>query len=271
MHSDESPHIERTRKVAEPKSGDLQSTEGDADQRAAAPASVREVTPCEVLPAGSPKRQAEEWDKRVDQLSTNLLNNTLELAAILAQMKETGAYEDLGYPKWEAYLESKRLGRTMLSYLLKLGQAGDLSWVVDRNISPTVLLTYAKCVKPAEIPTLIKETIDKVEGQTVKEAEKLITNHIVTHADAYPSSRRGRPSKQAREDVASASAKLDESARQTPEGPSHWRDTFRGMLLDRYESLVREDNRQGSAEGVSALIEVLKEVLARIEADRSVE
>lgn len=274
VHRDESLRTERKRKVAEPEGGDLQSTEGDADAQAVAPASALEITPCEVLPAGSPRRKAEEWDRRVDQLSTNLVNNTLELAAILAQMKETKAFKDLGFPKWEAYLESKRLGRTMLSYLLKLGQAGDLSWVVDRNISPTVLLTYAKCAKPAEIPTLIKETIDQVEGQTVKEAEKVIASHIVTHADAYPSSSRGRPSKQVREDVPTASAKLDMSARQaqrTPEGPKAWRDTFRTTLLDEYESLLREDNREGSDERVSALIEVLKEVLAHIEADRSVE
>lgn len=274
VHRDESMRIERMRKVAEPQDGDLQSTEGDAAARVADPASALEITPCEVVPAGSPRRQAEEWDRRVDQLSTNLVNNTLELAAVLAQLKETKAFKDLGFSKWEAYLESKRLGRTMLSYLLKLGQAGDLSWVVDRNISPTVLLTYAKCAKPAEIPTLIKETIDQVEGQTVKEAEKVITSHIVTHADAYPSSSRGRPSKRVREDIPTASAKLDVSARQarrTPEEPKAWRDTFKATLFDEYESLLREDNREGSAERVSTLIEVLKEVLAHIEADRSVE
>lgn len=131
--------------------------------------------------------------------SEHLARAYLELADLLRSMSETGGYKLLGYDKWENYLATKsEFGRTYLSYLYKLGLAGDLRPYLDQGISASKFIEFAKRTDyPEKIPQLIEATWEEVRDKSVRETGKVLDGYVASHQEEYRRPRKrtgaGRP------------------------------------------------------------------------------
>lgn len=125
---------------------------------------------------------ARDMDRRVDEglarLGIDLARSYLELGQHLCTIYQTRGYKLLGYERWEDYLASKRTyGRTYLSYILRLGQAGNLDRYVEAGLGASQLIEYAKAARdPLEIPALIDETWPLVQGRSIREMRRILSN-----------------------------------------------------------------------------------------------
>lgn len=134
---------------------------------------------------------AEELDKEIDrkliETGSRLAISLLALGKDLAAMHASKGYQRLGYRLWEHYLESKRqYGRTYLSYLLRLGQAGELAEVQAFGLSGSQLIEYAKHTDlPAKIPQLIRETWSEVEGTSVRAMGRHLREYVDERSDEF--------------------------------------------------------------------------------------
>lgn len=165
------------------------------------------VTAVVVTGTGSADQtSAQMLDTRINErmrlAAKDLAQAYLEVASLLKQMHDTGGFKTLEggiYTTWGAYLGSKEAyGRTYLSYLWKLAQAGDLTRFVEAGISGSKLVEVAKHTDfPDRIPELLDETIKDIGPLSVREAAKHVRAHVEARADHYKrpkkASRRGRP------------------------------------------------------------------------------
>lgn len=132
-----------------------------------------------------------ELDERInvklERMGQQLAQALVELGADLARMKISRGYFQLGYRSWETYLETKRTyGRTYLSYILKLGQAGDLATCLELGMSGAQLVEYAKhCDFPAKLPQLIEATWEEVSGKSVRESRVFLNEYVQEHHEDY--------------------------------------------------------------------------------------
>ena len=144
--------------------------------------------------------EAAKLNLKIDDGFTKFAKSTaiayFNLAEMLNEMKQRKGYKALKFDKWEDYLENKMsYGRTLLSYLLKLGRTDtkvlrDL--VADRAISGTQLLEYVKNVsKLDEVPGLVEATLQQIEGKTVKETKTIIVKAIGDDEGKYNVTRKG--------------------------------------------------------------------------------
>lgn len=153
------------------------------------------------------RRQAAEAlntqiDKSIRSASNQLAQAYLDLAALLKQMHDSGAFRLIAggeYATWGAYLASKQeYGRTYLSYLWKLAHAGDLRRFVDEGVSASKLVEVAKHTDyPERIPALLEATWGQIRDLTVREAGRHVREYVDAHPATYKrprkASRRGRP------------------------------------------------------------------------------
>lgn len=122
----------------------------------------------------------------------------LDLAASLREMNETKGYLHLRAPdgtyfsKWEDYLSSKNeFGRTYLSYLYKLGQAGDLQKYLEQGITASKFIEFAKRTDfPEKIPQLIEATWEEVKDKPVRETAKMLDQYVDAHRDEFKKPKR---------------------------------------------------------------------------------
>ncbi|MBO9541104.1 hypothetical protein J7643_10995 [bacterium] len=117
---------------------------------------------------------------KIKECSDHLARAYLELGKALSEMNETKGYIHLGFLKWEAYLESKKeFGRTYLSYLYKLGQAGNLERFLDIGIPASKFIEFAKKTeKPEKISQLIEETWESVKDKSVRDTAKFLGEYV---------------------------------------------------------------------------------------------
>lgn len=136
-------------------------------------------------------RIAEELDQEINRKLIDTGNRLavalLSLGKDLAVMHASKGYKSLGYRLWEHYLESKRqYGRTYLSYLLRLGQAGELPEAQAFGLSGSQLVEYAKHTDvPSKIPQLIRETWHEVEGASVRAMGRYIREYVDERSDEF--------------------------------------------------------------------------------------
>lgn len=93
----------------------------------------------------------------------------------------------LGCPTWEKYLATKQqYGRTFLSYILKLGHAGDIEHQVARGISGSQLVEFAKaCGYPEKISPLIEAKWEDVGHLSVRKMREALREHVAEHHDDF--------------------------------------------------------------------------------------
>lgn len=141
---------------------------------------------------------AAKLNLKIDEGFTKFAKSTaiayFNLAEMLNEMKAKKGYKALKFDKWEDYLENKMsYGRTLLSYLLKLGRTDTTALrdlVADRAISGTQLLEYVKNVsKLDEVPGLVEATRQEIEGKTVKDTKTIIVQAIEKDKAKYKVSR----------------------------------------------------------------------------------
>ncbi|MDB5098874.1 MAG: hypothetical protein JWM80_3295 [Cyanobacteria bacterium RYN_339] len=120
-----------------------------------------------------------EIDRKLEACD-QLLHAYVDAGQQLARMQETKGYAALGYRKWGDYLESKdRWGRTHLSYLLKLGRAGDATMFTELGMLPAVLIHYVKHVSyPEKVQDAIAATWSTVKDLKPKDAEVEIKKFV---------------------------------------------------------------------------------------------
>lgn len=124
---------------------------------------------------------------KIKDHSESLARTYLEVGAALKAMHDTKAYLELEFTTWEKYLESKtEFKRTYLSYLFKLGQAGDLQPYLDRGVSASKFIEYAaKCEQPEKIPQLIDATWEDVKDEPVRETARKLAAYISQNQNEY--------------------------------------------------------------------------------------
>lgn len=150
--------------------------------------------------------EAAALDGRIDdhlkRTANQLARAHLDLAALLKQMHDTQGYRFLAaqrFDSWGDYLDSKQAyGRTYLSYLMKLGRAGDLARYVDAGISGSMLIEVAKHTDyPERIPELLDEASIALTAVSVRHAARLFKELVTANPERYKrprqSGRRGRP------------------------------------------------------------------------------
>lgn len=136
----------------------------------------------------------------------------LELAQHLVEMQEKKGYLALAMKTWEEYLASLDLGRTHLSFLLKLGKAGDLTQFVERGMDASHIVEYAKHVGiPEKIPAAIAATFDDVAKLPVRQAGKSIAAFVDEHPE-YRKPRALKPAAPMPEQTSSGSVTTTEDA-----------------------------------------------------------
>lgn len=128
----------------------------------------------------------ETINQKLDQMSSNLAAALIDLGQSLNAMHLSRGYTSLGFKTWEAYLENKQhYSRGYLSYILKLGQAGDLS-LTPPEVGASQLIEYAKHTDfPEKIPQLISETWPVIEGKPIREARAFLKRHSQVQAEVF--------------------------------------------------------------------------------------
>ena len=119
-------------------------------------------------------------EEGLERLSAHLARSYLELGAHLQEMHRSRGHKLLGFERWEDYLASKRTyGRTYLSYILRLAQAGSLTKYVEAGLGASYLIEYAKAARdPLEIPALIEETWELVRSRPIREMRRMLQQRL---------------------------------------------------------------------------------------------
>ena len=148
-------------------------------------------------PAGRPAiekvsaNRARELDARINaglrKLSDALAESYVTIAANLREMYESRAYHHLGVATWEDYLRTKQaFGRTYLSFLLKIGQAGDLTGYLKDGIGASQLVEYARATNyPARIPDLLQQTWPRFKGCSIRELRQCLRGFVQEHQEVF--------------------------------------------------------------------------------------
>ncbi|MBC7544600.1 MAG: hypothetical protein H7338_17910, partial [Candidatus Sericytochromatia bacterium] len=149
---------------------------------------MRDAPPISISPQES-RALDEAIDNQIKTANDALVQHYLTLAENLHSMHVGRGYEALGFRSWTAYLDKKNtFGRSYLTYLLKLAQAGkhNLEPLMRPGMSATKLITYAKATDfPDKIPQLIRATWSQVAPLSVREAERVVKAYVASHAEAY--------------------------------------------------------------------------------------
>lgn len=126
-------------------------------------------------------------DGKLASVSGLLAKSLLEVGVMLNEMQTSKSYQALGFPRWESYLKSKRqYGRTYLSYLLKLGKAGDLSRALKMGLGGTQLIEYAKATDlPEKIQQFVDATWDSVKDAPTRDLQARLRQYVGDHFEEY--------------------------------------------------------------------------------------
>lgn len=163
------------------------------------PMDATAAVPAVVLPEGSDltPEEALVLDREIDEhlgACEQLRRSYLDTGHRLARMKETRGFAALGYRRWGDYLDSKeRYRRTFLSYLLKLGRAGDPQVFIDNEMPPAAVIQYISQVDyPEKVHALIAATWDEVKDLPAKAVGRRIKQYVEVHAAEYKKPRKRR-------------------------------------------------------------------------------
>jgi hypothetical protein len=156
------------------------------------------VEPAATIKEGEARALDATINEKIRSCNEKLAVAYLDLAGALKEMNETRGYlllvDEQGKPfqNWEAYLASKReFGRTYLSYLFKLGRAGDLKQYLDKGMAASVFIEYAKKVDyPEKIPQVIEATVNEVKDLPVRKAAEVIGQYVAEHKDEFKRERK---------------------------------------------------------------------------------
>jgi hypothetical protein len=147
--------------------------------------------PCE-LDASVAEALDAEINAKIAECSEQLARVYLELGRSLVLMRDSKGFKALGFPKWENYLDSKRdFGRTYLSYLYKLGKAGELEQYLDQGMSATKLIEFAKKTTPEKVGILIEATWEEVKERSVKDTDKFLSEWVAKHQKEFGRAKTG--------------------------------------------------------------------------------
>lgn len=144
---------------------------------------------------GDARSLDQQIDDKIRGVSEQLALAYLEVAAALKKMRDSKGYTYLGHATWEKYLESKKeFGRSYLSYLYKLGQAGDLKGhLEEKGIPGTKLIEYVKRTDyPEKLPQLIEATWEEVKDVPVRQMGVQLNKYIEKHAKEYKKPKSGK-------------------------------------------------------------------------------
>lgn len=170
-------------------------------------------------------------NERIRKASEDLAQTYLEVGALLKRMRESEGFLKLGFEKWEHYLDSKtEFGRSYLSYLYKIGSAGDLKAFLERGMSGSKLIEFAKRTDfPEKIPQLIEATWEEVRDKSARETRVVLDNFVREHEAEY---RREKPKKVGRPRL-TVKNRLEKEYRALPESE-------RSAFISLIKEFVRE-------------------------------
>lgn len=141
------------------------------------------------------REDAEELDRQIDhglaECETQL-QVYLDTGYRLARMKSTKGFQALGFENWGDYVRGKAAyGQTFISFLIKLGGAGDPTAFFETGMKPAVLIHYLRNIGyPEKLPELVALTYPAVKDKSPKEAGKVIKRFVDDNARDFKKPRK---------------------------------------------------------------------------------